>query len=559
MLYQIVKQIRKPLVLLSIYIALASLAAVQETDLEGQLELIVLDASTGRRVAARVRLRDAFGRDHVPPQEREERRRHGKLLVTAGTVEPLEVDRWFISAGSVSVRVPAGKMLIRVERGLEYRPVLETVEILEGGVTTHEIGLQRWINLRERGYVCGENHIHQTAGILGPKLAAEGLDFGSSMSWWNSHQLEVPAGFGWKADLSFAGTSIPTSVLDAELEYSSWGPVYLIGLKRRLLFQAGPGRSALSAIREAHEQGALVCYHGGWRPEALLDSLLGHVDVINVCNNYFLRHMFLPRKAAGNLLSLEGLPKYANTPLDMMRMNTDGYYRLLNCGLRLAAGAGSSSGAQDSPVGYNRAYVRAGRNPDLETFLQAWREGRNFVTNGPMVFFTVRDVSGRPVTYRPGDTIAFERQGGRLRLTATVHSDQPLRSLEIVANGQVVRGGLLQGNLRQAEIESTLEVDVGTWLAVRATAEDRLLSDERLARYRRKIDDQLPCRLRFAHTSPVYATVGGQGAWVQESVDEARRWLDGFERLARSKADQQHLAEILEALDAARLKLTELR
>ena len=100
---------------------------------------------------------------------------------------------------------------------------------------------------------------------------------------------------------------------------------------------------------------------------------------------------------------------------------------------------------------------------------------------------------------------------------------------------------------------------LGTWLAVRATAEDRLLSDERLARYRRKIDDQLPCRLRFAHTSPVYVTVGGQGAWVQESVDEARRWLDGFERLARSKADQQNLAEILEALDAARLKLTELR
>ena len=53
----------------------------------------------------------------------------------------------------------------------------------------------------------------------------------------------------------------------------------------------------------------------------------------------------------------------------------------------------------------------------------------------------------------------------------------------------------------------------------------------------------------------MYVMVGGQGAWVQESVDEARRWLDGFERLARSEASQQHLPEILEALDAARLKL----
>ena len=277
--------------------------------------------------------------------------------------------------------------------------------------------------------------------------------------------------------------------------------------------------------------------------------------MINVCNNYFLRHMFLPRKGAANLMSLEGFPKYSNTPLEMMRMNTDGYYRLLNCGLRLAAGAGSSSGAQDSPVGYNRAYVHAGEKPDLEAFLQAWREGRNFVTNGPMIFFRASNISGRPTIYRPGDTIAFEKQGGRLRLKATVHSDQPLRSLEIVANGQVIRGGLLRGDQKQTEIESTLEVDAGTWLAVRATAEDRLLSDERLARYRRKIDDQLPCRLRFAHTSPIYVKVGGQGAWVQESVAEASRWLDGFERLARSKANQQHLPEILEALDAARLKL----
>ena len=554
-----VRQIGKSIVGLGLCIALASLAAVRETAAAAQLKLIVLDASSGHRVAARVRLRDASGRDHVPPGERDERRRHGELLVTAGTVEPLEVDRWFISDGSVSLKVPAGKMLIRVERGLEYRPALETVELREGERTTHQIALQRWINLRERGYVCGENHIHQTAGILGPKLAAEGLDFGTSMSWWNSHRLEVPAGFGWRADLSFAGASIPTSVLDAELEYSSWGPVYLIGLKRHLLFQADQGRSALSVLREAHEQGALVCYHAGWRPETLLDSLLGHVDVINVCNNYFLRHMFLPRKGSGNLLSLEGLPKYANTPLDMMRMNTDGYYRLLNCGLHLAAGAGSSSGAQDSPVGYNRAYVRAGGKPDLGAFLQAWREGRNFVTNGPMIFFTARDTSGREAIYRPGDTIAFEAQGGRLHLKATVHSDQPLRSLEIVANGRVIRGGLLKGNLEQTEIESTLEVDAGTWLAVRATAEDRLLSDERLARYRRKIDDQLPCRLRFAHTSPIYAMVGGQGAWVQESVDEARRWLDGFERLARSKADQKHLSEILEALDAARVRLAEPR
>ena len=40
-------------------------------------------------------------------------------------------------------------------------------------------------------------------------------------------------------------------------------------------------------------------------------------------------------------------------------------------------------------------------------------------------------------------------------------------------------------------------------------------------------------------------------------LDEARRWLDGFERLARSTASQRHLPQILEALDTSRLKLNE--
>ena len=77
-----------------------------------------------------------------------------------------------------------------------------------------------------------------------------------------------------------------------------------------------------------------------------------------------------------------------------------------------------------------------------------------------------------------------------------------------------------------------MDFSSGTWLAARCSAEDRLLSDEELSLYRRGVDNQLPCRLRFGHTSPIYVVVGGQGARIATYVDEARRILNGFEQWA---------------------------
>ena len=73
----------------------------------------------------------------------------------------------------------------------------------------------------------------------------------------------------------------------------------------------------------------------------MIDALLGYVDVVNVCNNNFHRHKYQPRKRYSNLLNVDGFPEYPNTPKGMIQMNCETYYRLLNCGLRLAAGAGA--------------------------------------------------------------------------------------------------------------------------------------------------------------------------------------------------------------------------
>jgi hypothetical protein len=94
-------------------------------------------------------------------------------------------------------------------------------------------------------------------------------------------------------------------------------------------------------------------------------------------------------------------------------------------------------------------------------------------------------------------------------------------------------------------------VDEGTWVAARCTDEDQLLSDEELNRYVQGKGTQMPSeptRLRFAHTSPIYVTVGGGKPRVEASVAEARKMLDAFKRFARKQADEKYLAEILDPL-----------
>ena len=103
--------------------------------------------------------------------------------------------------------------------------------------------------------------------------------------------------------------------------------------------KAEPGRPNLDYLRHAIDAGAIVHYQGGWSREVLLDSLLGCVHTVNVCNNNFALHRFQPRSGYSNLLEDPNFPVYPDTDVGMLQLNTDTYYRLLNCGLRLAAGA----------------------------------------------------------------------------------------------------------------------------------------------------------------------------------------------------------------------------
>jgi len=469
----------------------------------------------------------------------------GVCVIPRGAVEiPNGPDRWFVSPGRSQLEIAPGAVELRVERGHEFKRVKKQLAVEDGG-TEHTVTLRRWIDMRKLGYLCGENHIHVPYEKLAPMLVAEGLDFGTMLHWWNERRLPVAEGDRARM-LEFAGQVVPTSVYDAEVEHP-WGSILITNLPAP--HDISPLRAIpnLPHAKRAHELGAVVHYQAGWSREVGLDALLGYVDVVNVCNNNFHLNRFQPRSHYSNLLETPGLPVYENTPEGMMRMNTDTYYRLLNWGLRLAAGAESATGAKQTMVGYNRTYVRVEPGATIDDFYDDWKAGRNFVTNGPMLFLEVGD--GK----LPGDTIALPARGGELRVKVKALADQAIKSVEIIQNGRVVQAFTPQSDAACGG-ETTIQVADGCWIAARCVAYDQLLSDEELASFDNGEAEQ-PSRLRYAHTSPIYVTVNGKGAAVPESIAEGLRMLAQFEVFARRECEKAYLESTLTAIESARQRL----
>ncbi|MCK5469970.1 MAG: CehA/McbA family metallohydrolase [Cyclobacteriaceae bacterium] len=495
------------------------------------LKIKIIDSETGKTAPARVLIKNANGESFFP---------ENSVTLQIGK------EIWFMSSGSSEISVGSNKVLLRVERGKEYERVKRNIDLSGKDSEEIKIVLKRWINMKERGYLSSENHLHRSVWDVAAMCAAEDLDFGTSLQWWNYPRFGVPNGDGNVQDLPFDGISTLITAFDVEVE-EAWGALYMIDMPNPFPFLNDKKRPNLIAAQYGKERGALNCYQGGWSREVLIDALLGYVDVVNVCNNNFHMHRYQPRSLYSNLLNVKGLPEYPNTPEGMMQMNTDTYYRLLNCGLKLAAGAGSATGAKETPVGFNRAYVRSSSDGSLKGSFEALKEGKNFVTNGPMLF--LRTSEG----LQPGDSL---NMAGSKSITMEIEaiSDSPLGVVDIVVNGEVVKSFPTDKNQKMFKGSFTLDVSESSWICARCTDTDMLLNNEELEEYRSPRINlfQDPNRFRYAHTSPIYFYLNGEGIAVRESVEEGLKMIDAFAKFAQENSSEKYFDTILSATEKAK-------
>lgn len=97
--------------------------------------------------------------------------------------------------GSV-VYLPPGRLTMDYCRGPEYRVLRREIVVPEKGTMELEVRLERWINMMEHGFYCGDHHIHAagcahytnpTEGVFAEDMflhvKGEGLNVGCNLTW----------------------------------------------------------------------------------------------------------------------------------------------------------------------------------------------------------------------------------------------------------------------------------------------------------------------------------------------------------------------------------------
>jgi hypothetical protein len=221
---------------------------------------------------------------------------------------------------------------------------------------------------------------------------------------------------------------------------------------------------------------------GQQQPELAVSAALGLMDVWTVMENSMQNLLGDPR----HRWSGRGWPDnniYTHTYKT--------WYALANCGLRIPIAAGTSYGRL-SRLGFNRVYAKIDGDLTPTSWAAALVRGDGFVTNGPLLWL---EVEGR----LPGDGLAL-KSPGRVKAHVQLVSQRPVRLVEILRNGEIVRSRELAPDQPNQELswEEVLSVNEPCWFAARCFGETAV-------RYPHQTSPN-----QFAHTNMVTVTVAGQ-------------------------------------------------
>lgn len=490
----------------------------------GRLHVAVVDGRGGA-LPARVRVTGPDGRGFAPDGawrhaddgfDRHERRfEYG----------------YFHTAGRDVLTLPAGRYELEVSRGPETRVERRVVEIRARGDTTVRVALRPLSDLAARGWRSADLHVHMNYGgayrntprRLAFQARAEDLDLVENLIV--NKEGRIP-------DIEYRvgrdPVSTPNTLIlhDQEYHTSVWGHVGLLGLRDHVLLPgyAGYAATAVASLSPtnaeiadlAHAQGALVGYVHPF------DSDPDPSDTTRP-----LTAEFPVDVALGKVDYYEALG-FVDDPMATAHV----WYRILNCGFRLPAGAGTDAMANFAslrgPVGMNRVYVRSGRPLDQRRLLDSLKAGRSFATNGPLLEL---QVGGRGL----GDELRLPAGEYEIAARVSLRSNVAVDHLEIVGNGVVVHEIPLTGERTRADVEVRLPVRRSGWFLLRARSDGAI----------EPVLDLYP----YATTSPIYVSVGDQT--VRSSVDAEYfvRWIDRVESAARANQDWNSEAERERALE----------
>ena len=322
-----------------------------------------------------------------------------------------------------------------------------------------------------------------------------------------------------------------TFLFGQEFHTSFWGHLGLLNLKEHLILPdyVGYPQTAVSSLYphngfvadEARKQGAFVGYvHPYEIPEIFPDQAptISHTDPIDAA---------LGRVDYYELLGFSD--PHATSVV---------WYHMLNTGIRLGAAGGTDAMANYAslrgPVGVNRVFVPGEAGMTSEEFLGKVKAGKGFVTNGPMIGFTLGDS-------KPGDSLSLGGKKKSVLYKAWVRSNVPIEKIEVVYNGNVVASHGGPEPVTQLDVSEHIVLRENGWVLLRVYN----------AGPHPDVFDVYP----YASTNPVFIHQGKPSSTAHSSAVWFIRWIDRVEKMTKETPNFRNEGEralVLKDMAAAR-------
>jgi hypothetical protein len=434
----------------------------------------------------------------------------------------------FYARGETQLDLPAGRYELRAFRGPEYRVHSSEFEVRAGSTTTVSISLERWTDTAARGWYSGENHIHANYGYgawyvtpqtLFDQCAGEDLRVSNLVVANSDGEAVFDREF-------FSGKPHPLSTPDRiiywnqEFRSTLWGHMTLFNLSRLVepIFTGFRDTTNPWDVPTNADIAARTSAQGG---------VTSYTHPTNNAHDVFL-HAYsakgLPVDVAlGRIDTIDVMGGVYETSVPV-------WYHVLNCGFRVPAAAGTDcflNRVRSAPPGFGRVYVRLPDGLDYQKWIDGLKAGRSFVSNGPVLEFSVNE---RTI----GETLAFDRPTP-VRIRGRAESQFPLRGMDLIYNGNVVASAVLSADKLSASIDQTVEVNRSGWLALRTSGPPA---------------PQWQGGNRGAHTNPIYVEVRERPIERAASARYFLAWIDRLEQLLferqRMDTGRAHVAAHLE-------------
>lgn len=454
------------------------------TQLQNSSEAETVDRDPARSCQLSLNLVDDWSREPTPALVRITNLESGKPVALADEIDRGE--HWYALPGRPTVRVPRARLRIEALRGLATRLVSKTIDVSKkaSAAAAAELSIKEFYETGMRGIYGGNTHLHlmklthaEADRYLRLVPRADDLDL-----VFLSHLRRLPDERHYISNQivenSFEGGDLARLSEEGVLfgngqEHrhnfggfgEGYGHVMLLNLRKLIRpVSLGPGimktgtdgRPLQTGVVAARNDAATIIWcHNTFGHEDIPNWLTGHVDAQNIFDG-------------GDHGS------YADT-----------FYRYLNIGLHVPFSTGTDWFIYD----FSRVYVPVDGELTVPKWLDALREGKSYITNGPFLELeTERAAIGGTLRMTGPNRVTVVGRGmGR----------QNFRGLELVYNGKVVhrtRAKAADGYY-VADLRHGLEVDKPGWFALRVPLENG------------KTELGRPL---FAHTSPIYVRMADE-------------------------------------------------